>query len=139
MSGKFFLDTNIIIYSFDHSAPAKRQKARALIAEAMDSGNGVISFQVVQEFLNVALKKFSVPLSIHDARNYLTHILLPLCAVFPDSSFYSQTLDIKEKSDYSLYDCMIIQAAIESECKILYSEDLQNGHKISGLTIRNPF
>ena len=58
MKDRFFLDTNIIVYSFDSNAVEKQKKARELIAESLSSGNGIISVQVVQEFLNVATKKF---------------------------------------------------------------------------------
>ena len=62
MSGKYFLDTNIFVYSFDSSAPAKRERALGLIREAVATGAGVMSYQVVQEFFNVALGRFSRPM-----------------------------------------------------------------------------
>ncbi len=139
MNGKFFLDTNVIIYSFDNSNPAKRDTARDLIAEALSSGNGIISFQVVQEFLNVATAKFIKPLTLPDAREYLEEILLPLCEIFPSNDFYLNSLEIKERTQYSLYDSMVVQAALEGECRTLYSEDMQDGFKLYGLTIKNPF
>lgn len=139
MNGKFFLDTNVIVYSFDNSNPVKRDTARDLIADALSSGNGIISFQVVQEFLNVATAKFTKPLSLPDAREYLEEILLPLCEIFPGNDFYLNSLEIKERTQYSLYDSMVVQAALEGECRTLYSEDMQDGFKLYGLTIKNPF
>ena len=58
MSVEYFIDTNVLVYSFDENAPEKRAKARELIAGALRTGCGVISCQVVQEFLNVALHKW---------------------------------------------------------------------------------
>jgi predicted nucleic acid-binding protein len=139
MNGKFFLDTNILVYSFDTVNPMKRDRARDLIAEALSSGNGIISFQVVQEFLNVATAKFETPLSLADAREYLEEILLPLCEIFPGNDFYLNILEIKERTGYSLYDSMILQAALDGQCRMLYSEDLQDGFKFFDLTVRNPF
>lgn len=139
MSGKFFLDTNVIVYSFDNDSPVKRDKACDIIAEALSSGNGIISFQVVQEFLNVATGKFKKPLSITDTREYLEEILLPLCDIFPSNGFYLNTLEIKERTGISFYDSMIVQAALEGGCRTLYSEDMQDGFKLFDLTIQNPF
>ena len=60
---RFFLDTNILVYTFDETTPLIRAKARELVEMALTTGLGVISYQVVQEFLNVATKKFVAPLS----------------------------------------------------------------------------
>ncbi len=139
MSVRFFLDTNIFIYSFDSSAPKKQQKSQQLISDALSSNNGIISFQVVQEFINVSTKKFKTPFSFKDCREYLEEILLPLCCLFPGNEFYLHTLDIKERTRFSFYDSMIICAALESECRTLYSEDFKHGFKFFDLTIINPF
>jgi predicted nucleic acid-binding protein len=56
MNGRFFLDTNVFVYSFDSDAPEKARRAGGLIREALAARKGVISFQVVQEFFNVALR-----------------------------------------------------------------------------------
>ena len=139
MNGKYFLDTNIFIYSFDTSSPLKQKKAQALIKNAISKGIGVISYQVIQEFLNVALKKFLEPMPLSDCRIYLTQVLAPLCAIYPSVDFYKFALEIKEVAGYSMYDSLILTAALQSKCNTLYSEDFQDGFRISGLTIRNPF
>ena len=92
--GKSFLDTNVFVYTFDSTAPAKRAKARALVGDALERRQAVISYQVIQEFLNVATRKFARPLSASDAQTYLTKVLLPLCEVFPDASLSSSALSI---------------------------------------------
>ena len=99
----------------------------------------MVSFQVVQEFCNVALQKFKKPLSAADMREFLECILMPLCAVFPSGGFYSEALDVRERTGYSFYDSMIIQAALEADCGTLFSEDMQDGFKLFSLTIKNPF
>jgi predicted nucleic acid-binding protein len=138
MKDKFFLDTNILVYSFDTTSPSKREVAKDLIKNA-HKANGCISFQVIQEFLNVATRKFEVPLKTADAQNYLTKILYPVCEVFPSESLYFSTLEIMEKWKFSFFDSMIIAAAMESECTILYSENLQHNQIIFHLKIVNPF
>jgi predicted nucleic acid-binding protein len=135
---KFFLDTNILVYAFDSTSPYKREVAKDFIKNA-HKGNGCISFQVIQEFLNVATRKFEVPLKTTDAQNYLTKVLYPVCEVFPSERLYFNTLEIMERWKFSFYDSMIIASAMESECTILYSEDMQHNLKIFNLKIVNPF
>ncbi|MCK4608895.1 MAG: PIN domain-containing protein [Gammaproteobacteria bacterium] len=134
---RFFLDTNILIYSFDHSDKIKRNKAQELVSVALSSGLGVISYQVVQEFLNVAGKKFVFPSA--KLRLYFDKVLDPLCEVYPDMKLYRFAVDIKDRFKFSFYDSLIIASAIESDCKVLYSEDLQDGQVLLGLKVKNPF
>src|SRR5260370_34884484 len=93
-AGKFFLDTNIFVYTFAEHHSAKRGRARQVVAESLETRRGIISYQAVQEFLNVATRKFAKPLSVSDAQLYLARILMPLCEVFPDVALYSQALSI---------------------------------------------
>ena len=139
MSDKYFIDTNVLIYSFDASRPAKRETARNLIAEALEEGTGVISYQVIQEFLNAATRKFAVPLKLNDAERYLDTALEPICEVFSSAELYHLALEIADEWRFSFYDSLIVAAALEAECKVLYSEDLQDNQTVRGLTIRNPF
>jgi predicted nucleic acid-binding protein len=139
MKDKFFLDTNIIIYSFDAQNPEKQKRARELIELALSSSLGVVSYQVVQEFMNVALRKFEKPLTYADCRTYVEQVMTPLCEVFPEISFYLSGLILSEKYLYSFYDSLIIAAALEAKCEILFSEDFQHEQEIKGLKIINPF
>ena len=139
MKGKYFIDTNIIIYSFDKNAQEKNTVAKSLIAEALEHSKGIISFQVIQEFLNVSLRKFQSPLKFTDCEKYLNLVLEPLCDVFPDIELYHHALGIMERWQYSFYDSLIISAALRGDCTLLYSEDLQHDQKIEKLTIKNPF
>ncbi len=139
MSDKFFLDTNILVYSFDTGKPSKQKTAKQLIKAALDQGTGCTSYQVIQEFLNVATRKFESPLSIADCQRYLSAVLEPLCEVFTSIGLYHQALELRERWQYSFYDSLILAAALQAHCKILYTEDLQQGQKIDKLIIRNPF
>ena len=71
MSAKFFLDTNIVVYTFDAESPQKNRCAQELVEQALRTQEGVVSTQVVQEFLNVATTKFTVPLTLSDAQQYI--------------------------------------------------------------------
>ena len=138
MNDKYFLDTNVIVYSFDPNFSNKQYVAQHLIRNAL-TGQGCISYQVVQEFFNVAIRKFKTPLSLQDCKIYLNDVLAPLCEIFPSIEFYSQALQMKERWQYSLYDSLIVTASLQSNCTILYSEDMQHGQVINQLTITNPF
>ena len=139
MSDKYFLDTNILVYSFDDLQPEKKEISLALIANAMRTGIGLISWQVGQEFLNLSTRKFKTPLLSGDAKIYLEQILEPLCKVYPDLGIYSSALDISHQTGYSFYDALMLAGARQGGCQILYSEDLQAGQQVGGVKIINPF
>lgn len=139
MSAKSFLDTNVFVYSFDAGHPRKRDVARRLIAAALEEGTGIISTQVVQEFLHCALRKFAVPLSGRDAGKYLDTVLEPLCDVFPSAELYHSAIEIGDRWRFSFYESLIIAAALQSGCALLVSEDFQDSQSVQGLSIKNPF
>lgn len=139
MSDRFFLDTNIFVYSFDLSAPAKARKAQQLITEALSAGKGVISYQVVQEFFNVALRRFVAPMKSTDAEHYLASILRPLLGVQSSAALFSQALLFQRNGSFSWYDSLILSAALQANCDLLYSEDMHHGQKVGALRIVNPF
>ena len=138
-AGKFFLDTNIFVCTFEERHSAKRDRARQLVAQALETRLGIISYQVVQEFLNVTTRKFAKPMSVSDAQLYLARILMPLCEVFPDAALYSQALSISGEMGIGFYDALIVSSAIGADAVMLWSEDLQHGRRIRSLEIRDPF
>jgi predicted nucleic acid-binding protein len=139
MSVKCFLDTNIFVYSFDKSAPIKARTSSQLIRQAVATRTGIVSYQVVQEFLNVALRRFSQPMTNAEAEQYLSMVFRPLLAVHSSQALYSEALRLHGKHRLSWYDSLIVAAAIEAECGVLYSEDLQHGRKFGELQVRNPY
>lgn len=139
MSDRFFLDTNILAYSFDRAAPRKRQIAQELVSRALESGSGVVSWQVVQEFMNLALRKFSRPMSTEDGKLYLDSVLLPLCDVLPSPRVLHLALDVQAETRFGWYDALIVASAIEGQCRTLLSEDLQHGREVRGVRIEDPF
>lgn len=139
MPGRYFLDTNIFVYTFDQASHSKAAKALKLVREAVQTGLGVVSYQVVQEFFNVALRQFAHKMSLEDAQQFLAITFRPLLAVHSSPALYSEALHIQAKHRFSWFDSLIVAAAIEAQCEILYSEGLQHGLKISGVQIINPF
>jgi len=138
-SQRCFLDTNILVYSFMPDNRAKRDKARGLVAQALERHDGVISFQVVQEFLNVATRKPQRRMSQAEAQQYLAQVLMPLCEVWPTASLYSDALSVADETGWSFYDSVIVSSALAAGCGVVLTEDLQTGRMIRGLEIRNPF
>ncbi len=139
MSGRFFLDTSIFVYTFDSTAPAKAATAIELVKRAIKTKIGIVSYQVVQEFFNVALRRFETPMTGAEADQYLAATFRPLLAVHSSPALFSEGLRIGAKFQLSWYDSLIVAAAIEAQCDVLYSEDLQHGQRLESVTITNPF
>lgn len=135
MPADTFLDTNVIVYAFDAGSKEKQERARALLAEK----NWMVSWQVVQEFCNVALHRFEVPLKPEDMREYVALKLWPRCCVLPGEALYRSAIDLHARFGYRFYDCLIIASALAGGTTRLLSEDLQHGQKIGPLQILNPF
>jgi predicted nucleic acid-binding protein len=139
MSDRFFLDTNVFVYTFDAGAQAKAKRSLDLVRQALDSGRGIVSYQVVQEFFNVALRRFTQPLSAAEAEQYLVTVFRPLLAIQSSAALYIEALRISEKYRIGWYDSLIVAAALEGKCGTLYSEDFQHGRNLEGLKIENPY
>ena len=134
-----FIDTNVLVYHVDDTDPRKSDIAHGIIRDAVATGSACISYQVVQEFLNTMVRKAEQPLSRDDAHTYLAEILTPLCRVFASIPLYQNALDIQGRYRFGFYDSLIVAAALSAGCTQLLTEDLQDGQRIEGLEIRNPF
>jgi predicted nucleic acid-binding protein len=139
MSAKYFLDTNVFVYAMRPGNPSKTQAAIRLIAEALDSGNGIVSYQVVQEFFSLAFRKFDQPLSVFEAEQYFDTVFRPLLSVHSSPALFVSALQLYRAHQFSWYDSLIIAAAQQAGCSILYSEGLQHGRRLADLKIENPF
>ncbi len=139
MNGRFFLDTNVFVYSFDRSAPVKARRANHLIRRAVETRKGIVSYQVAQEFFNVALRRFAQPMTVAEAEQYLSTVFRPLMAIHSSQALYGEALRLSGRYRLSWFDSLIVAAAMEGQCSTLYSEDLQDGHRFGDLRIENPF
>jgi predicted nucleic acid-binding protein len=139
MSDRVFLDTNIFVYSFDQSAPRKAAKAKGLIRDALANHKGVVSYQVVQEFFNVALRRFARPMKTAEAEQYLGTVFRPLLSVHSSAGLYAEALRLQNGGGLSWYDALIVGAALQSGCDFLLTEDLQHGRSFGCVRIENPF
>ena len=128
--GKPFFDTNILLYLL--SADTKADKAESLLAVG-----GVVSVQVLNEFASVAFRKLKMRWP--EIREILTTIRA-ICVVIPLTVEIHETgLTIARRYRLSFYDSLVLAAAVQAECPTLYSEDMQDGQVVQGVTIRNPF
>jgi predicted nucleic acid-binding protein len=138
MNGRVFLDTSVFVYCFDKSHPRKTSRAEEVIYEALKSGRGMISYQVALEFV-AAVRRFRVPLRLEDIEDYWQTTLFPLLAVYFTPELYRRALQLANRDQISWYDSLIVAAAMQGRCKILYSEDLQDGRRFGDLVVKNPF
>src|SRR5215210_9585230 len=138
MSGEF-IDSNVFVYLFDETDDRKRDTAERLVDSALQTQNASISFQVVQETLNVVTRKLPTPMTAEGAKRFMEQVLAPLWRVSPSLALYHHALDVQARYRYGFYDSLIVAAALDAGCTRLYSEDLQDGQRIEGLTIENPF
>ena len=135
---KVFLDTNIIIYAYDVSAQDKHQKAKEIMVDSWNSGRGLLSTQVIQEFFVGVTRKIPRPLTLKVAGE-IVNDLLQWDVVVNDGESIVEAIKIHSKHRYSFWDSMIIQAAVRGGASLLLSEDLSHGQVINGVNIKNPF
>jgi predicted nucleic acid-binding protein len=136
---RFFLDTNIAVYCFDSSAPRKQETAKELVTHAASSGTGVVSFQVLQEFCNVASNSRRLNLAPDRIMAYVSLVLQPMNQIATSPALLERALSIRQAHGFAFYDSLIIAAAQEAQCTALYSEDMQHGQLLGSLKIINPF
>jgi predicted nucleic acid-binding protein len=132
MTDRPFFDTTILIYAVSEG------DRRAATAETLLATGGVLSVQVLNEFAAVARRKLGM--SWAETADALKSIRT-LCEL-PRSltvEIHESALEIAARYGYQFYDALILASAINAECDVLYSEDMQDGQKIGELTIRNPF
>jgi predicted nucleic acid-binding protein len=126
-----FLDTNVLLYLLSSDV------AKADRAEALAAAGGVISVQVLNEFVSVASRKLRMSMS--EIREVLSAIRA-VCTVEPLSiQTHDLGFDLAQRFGLTIYDALIVAAALLAKCRIVYSEDLQDGQIIESLTVRNPF
>ncbi|HEX8949082.1 MAG TPA: PIN domain-containing protein [Dissulfurispiraceae bacterium] len=136
--GKTFVDTNILVYAYDSSAGEKHAAAAELMKDLWNTGHGIISTQVLQEFFVTVTKKIGKPLDAGAAKTIVKD-LLKWKTVVIGGEIILEAIDLHNEHNYSFWDSVIIASALEGGAGSLLSEDFSNTHKIKGLVIRNPF
>jgi predicted nucleic acid-binding protein len=133
-----FCDTNIIVYAYDATAGAKRERAALLLERLWREGAGVLSVQLLQELFVTLTRKIPRPLSTPEARGIVSD-LASWSVVEPASMDVLAAIDVAERWRVSFWDAMIIRTAQRAGATVLWSEDLAPGQSFDGVTVSDPF
>lgn len=136
MVSRSFIDTNVLVYAQASDEPVKQLAAIALLKHVYESGSGVLSTQVLQEFCNLALKKLKLP-AAHIQSQLAFFRQFEIVQVTPE--IIQAALDLHQARSVSFYDALILASAQTAGCTRVFSEDLSAGEKVGGVQIVNPF
>lgn len=137
MSDKCFVDSNILLYAHDTSTGAKHGLAKALLETLWQSGTGVVSTQILQEVCVNLRKKARNPLTIDEVRRVVQDYFA-WEVVTNTRETILQALDIELRYKVSFWDAMVVQAAENAGCSILYSEDFNEQQHFGLVRVINP-
>lgn len=133
---KAFFDTNILVYAMDRTDPRKRDMAQAVMHRHMADGSLVVSSQVMLEFFNVMTRKHKAsPQKMLAA----LEVLAQNQVVSTGADFALRAARLCTAEQTATFDAAILQAALDSGCAVLYSEDFQTGRRFGALEVVNPF
>jgi predicted nucleic acid-binding protein len=136
MSAPAFVDTNILLYADDRADPLKRERAQGLIREIVRDRSGHLSIQVLQEYFSAATRKLGMDA---EAARRRVEIYSRLDIVRLEVVDLLGSIDLHRFYGFSIWDALILRAALISGCRRLYTEDLQHGFRIENLEVVNPF
>ena len=135
---RVFVDAHVLVYAFDSSAGRKQHVARQLLERLWESSTGCISIQVLQEFFVTVTRKVAKPLPLEDAtarvREFTTWKVFT-----PSADDVLAAIGLHAQARIGFWDAMIVLAAAESGCDVLWTEDLSDGQLLRGVRIRDPF
>jgi len=132
------VDANVLVYAFDSSAGRKQQAAEKLLERLWEGTTGCISVQVLQEFFVTVTREVAKPLPLEDAtarvREFATWKVFA-----PAANDVLAAIGLQTQTKIGFWDAMIVIAASESGCDVLWTEDLSDGQLLRGVRVRNPF
>ncbi len=131
------MDTNVLVYLFDHDEPAKEQRARDLLEQA-EPGELALSTQVLSEFYVTVTRKLKPPLTPEFTTQVISWLGL-LNVVSVDITLLESAIQISQSAQLSYWDGLVVAAAAQAGCGLLLSEDLNDGQLIGSVRIENPF
>lgn len=138
MNGNCFVDTNVLVYAHDRSAEEKHKRAARIVEELWESGRGVISTQVLQELCVALRKKTRPPLASGEIRAVLQDFARWRVIVnTAESALEALELELRYRINY--WDALILSAAEQGGCEVLYSEDMSAGQHYGSVLVLNPF
>jgi predicted nucleic acid-binding protein len=135
---RIFVDTNVLVYSYDTDAGSKHDTARSVLQGLWESRTGVVSTQVLQEFYVTVTRKLPKPLARQTARKIIDTYSAWLVHQ-PQVRDLIFSSELEERHKLSFWDALVITSAQQSDARTLLSEDLQAGQRFGQLLIINPF
>ena len=138
MIAMHFVDTNVFVYQFDESDPVKQRRATDVIRVLWETRSGRLSHHVLQKFYVTVTRKLNPALPRDRAREEIRD-LLAWRPVSPAETLLEDAWHIEDRFGFSWCDSLIVASARVQDCKVLLSEDLQDGLDIDGLRVMNPF
>ncbi|MEE9327858.1 MAG: PIN domain-containing protein [Cocleimonas sp.] len=138
MSDKVFFDTNVLVYAFDKSEPEKGAIAKRLIREYGSEGNLVLSTQVLQEFY-VTVTKVKKKMLTKEKAEEIVNDFAEFPLIQAGKAIVSRAMKRHQGGAFSFWDALIVEAALQSGCSKLLTEDMQDGLIIDSMVISNPF
>jgi predicted nucleic acid-binding protein len=136
MNERSFIDSNILIYTDDVAFPEKQAIALALLEAGWNTGNIILSTQVLQEYFSAVTRKLGV--SAETAQRKI-ELFACLDIVSIQHEDILRAIELHRLYKFSFWDSLIIRMAQKTSCIILYSEDMQHGQKVGDVRIVNPF
>jgi predicted nucleic acid-binding protein len=136
MSGRSFLDSNVLVYTDDAVHPEKQAQAVDLIARCRRNNTGVVSAQVLQEYFVAATRKLGVDAAIARRKVELFGQLKMVTTQLDD---VLGAIDLCRLHRLQFWDALVIRSALQAGCRRLLSEDMQPGRRFDGVEIVNPF
>lgn len=131
-----FIDTNVLVYCTAGDTPAKRNRARALVERLSAAGEAVVSTQVLIELFHVLTRKQKMPGAAAQA---LVLACTAWQVVQSDAALVAASIEQSLRHRLSIWDAMVVQAALQAQARTLYSEDLGHGQRFGALAVVNPF
>ena len=138
MSGRAFLDTNVLVYAVDGADVAKNTRAKALLRQSLLNEDGVVSGQILGEFFAVATRRLAVPLSVDEAQEVVDQ-LSALQVVGVDLPLVKRAIDLHKRYQVAYWDSLVVAAAERAQCARILSEDFNPGQEYVGIVAENPF
>jgi len=138
MSARRFVDSNVVVYAYDRSAPGKQAVAQDLLKQGVLDAGIVISVQVLGEFFNAVTRRIEKPMTADEAREAVDRIkVIPVTDL--DLQLVERAIDTHQQYHISYWDSMIVASAEKAGCTEILSEDLNEGQSYHGITVVNPF
>jgi predicted nucleic acid-binding protein len=137
MTGRLFVDTNILIYALDPADPVKRTVSADLLRRTIKSRSLTLSPQSLNECYRVLTERRKL-MPVQQARDYV-RTLAPWAVAPLDAAVTLRAWAVQDRAKLSWWDSLLIASALQADCRLFFSEDLQNGLELFGMQVVNPF